>query len=104
MLQAWRLWKEGIPEQLIDASLVDSCNISELVRCIQVGLLCLQHHPEDRPNMTTVVVMLSSENSLSQPKVPGFLIKNISIEGEQPCGRQESCSTNEVTVSLLNAR
>ncbi|KAH1247638.1 G-type lectin S-receptor-like serine/threonine-protein kinase [Glycine max] len=101
---AWRLWKEGIPEQLIDASLVDSCNISELVRCIQVGLLCLQHHPEDRPNMTTVVVMLSSENSLSQPKVPGFLIKNISIEGEQPCGRQESCSTNEVTVSLLNAR
>ncbi|RDX66711.1 G-type lectin S-receptor-like serine/threonine-protein kinase, partial [Mucuna pruriens] len=102
--QSWRLWKEGIPEQLIDASLVDSCNISEVVRCIQVGLLCLQHHPDDRPNMTSVIIMLSSENVLSQPKVPGFLIKNISIEGEQSCGRQESCSINEVTVSLLNAR
>ncbi|KAK7405147.1 hypothetical protein VNO78_06345 [Psophocarpus tetragonolobus] len=101
---AWRLWNEDIPEQLIDSSLLDSCNVSEVVPCIQVGLLCLQHHPEDRPNMTSLVVMLSSENVLPQPKIPGFLIKNMSIEGEQSCGRQESCSVNEVTVSLLNAR
>ncbi|KAL2327853.1 hypothetical protein Fmac_021280 [Flemingia macrophylla] len=102
---AWRLWKEGIPEQLIAPSLMDSCNIFEAVRCIQVGLLCLQHHPDDRPNMTSVVVMLSSENVLSQPKVPSFLIKNISIEGGgQSSGSQKSCSINEVTVSLLNAR
>ncbi|XP_029128480.1 G-type lectin S-receptor-like serine/threonine-protein kinase At4g27290 isoform X2 [Cajanus cajan] len=101
---AWRMWKEGTPEQLIAPSLVDSCKISEVIRCIQVGLLCLQHHPDDRPNMTSVIVMLSSETILSQPKVPSFLIKNISIEGEQSCDRQESCSINEVTVSLLNAR
>ncbi|KAL9297888.1 hypothetical protein ACSQ67_023784 [Phaseolus vulgaris] len=101
---AWRMWKKGIPEQVLDANIVDSSNISEVVRCIQIGLLCLQHHPEDRPNMTSVTVMLSSDSVLSFPKVPGFLIKNISIEAEQSCGRQESCSINDVTVSLLDAR
>ncbi|XP_027353644.1 G-type lectin S-receptor-like serine/threonine-protein kinase At4g27290 [Abrus precatorius] len=100
---AWRLWKEGTPEQLIDGCLVDSCNITEVVRCIQVGLLCLQHHPNDRPNMTSVVVMLSSENVLLQPKEPGFLFKNVSIEGEESSDKQTS-SINEVTISLLNAR
>ncbi|XP_027353645.1 G-type lectin S-receptor-like serine/threonine-protein kinase At4g27290 [Abrus precatorius] len=101
--QAWRLWKQEIPEKLIDASLTGSCNISEAIRCIHVGLLCLQHHPDDRPNMTSVVVMLSSENALPQPNEPGFLIKKVVVEGEQSFG-QLSSSVNEVTISLMNAR
>ncbi|XP_061350104.1 G-type lectin S-receptor-like serine/threonine-protein kinase At4g27290 [Gastrolobium bilobum] len=95
---AWRLWTEGTAEQLIDAYLVDSCIVSEALSCIQIGLLCLQHHPDDRPNMTSVVVMLSSENALPQPKEPGFLIRKASIQGEH------SSSGNEVTISQLNAR
>ncbi|XP_061350020.1 G-type lectin S-receptor-like serine/threonine-protein kinase At4g27290 [Gastrolobium bilobum] len=95
---AWRLWKEGFPEQLIDKCLGDSCIISEALRCIQIGLLCLQHHPDDRPNMTSVVMMLSGENALPQPKEPAFLIRKVSIEGEH------SSSVNEVTVSLLKPR
>ncbi|RDY03180.1 G-type lectin S-receptor-like serine/threonine-protein kinase, partial [Mucuna pruriens] len=103
--QAWRLWKEGIPDQLIDASLMDSCNIYEVVRCIQVALLCLQLHPDNRPNMISVVVMLSSTNVLSQPKIPSFLIKSTSIiEGEKSSGKQNSLSINEVTISMINAR
>ncbi|XP_061336849.1 G-type lectin S-receptor-like serine/threonine-protein kinase At4g27290 [Gastrolobium bilobum] len=94
----WRLWKEGIPEQLIDDCLGDSCIVSEALRCIQIGLLCLQHHPDNRPNMTSVVVMLTSENILPQPKEPGFLLKKVPIDGEH------SSSVNEVTISLLKAR
>ncbi|KAK7262699.1 hypothetical protein RJT34_30275 [Clitoria ternatea] len=100
---AWRLWKDGIPEELIDSSLVESCNIPEAVRCIQVGLLSVQHHPDDRPNMTSVVVMLSSENALPQPKEPGFLMRKVSSEGKESSGRLTS-SNNEITISLLNAR
>ncbi|XP_061346123.1 G-type lectin S-receptor-like serine/threonine-protein kinase At4g27290 [Gastrolobium bilobum] len=95
---AWRLWKDGIPEQLIDDCLRDSYILSEVFRCIQIGLLCLQHHPDDRPNMTSVIVMLSSVNALPQPNEPGFLIKKASSEGEH------SSSVNGVTISLLNAR
>ncbi|GAU41718.1 hypothetical protein TSUD_349790 [Trifolium subterraneum] len=94
---AWRLWKEGIPLNLIDDCLRNSCIDSEAVRCIQIALLCLQHHPDDRPNMTTVVVMLSSENTLPKPKEPGFLIKKFSGDGQ-------SSSTNEITISLIDAR
>ncbi|KAH1042338.1 hypothetical protein AAZX31_09G092400 [Glycine max] len=100
---AWRLWKEGTPERLTDAHLANSCNISEVIRCIQISLLCLQHHPDDRPNMTSVVVMLTSENALHEPKEPGFLIRRVSNEGEQSSNRQTS-SFNEVSISLLNAR
>ncbi|XP_027186126.1 G-type lectin S-receptor-like serine/threonine-protein kinase At4g27290 isoform X2 [Cicer arietinum] len=100
---AWRLWKESIPFELIDDNLRNSCIISEVSRCIQIGLLCLQHHPNDRPNMASVVVMLSSENALPKPKEPGFLIKKFSIEGE-PSSERQTSSTNEITISLLDAR
>ncbi|GAU37497.1 hypothetical protein TSUD_275490 [Trifolium subterraneum] len=68
---AWRLWKEGIAHTLVDDNLKDTCIINEALRCIQIGLLCLQQHPDDRPNMTSVVVMLSSNNVLPQPHEPG---------------------------------
>ncbi|WJX31942.1 receptor protein-tyrosine kinase [Trifolium repens] len=100
---AWRLWKEGIPLKLVDDNIRDSCIEFEAIRCIQIALLCVQHHPDDRPNMTSVVVMLNSENTLPIPKEPGFLIKMFSTEGEPSSGKEIS-STNEVTISLLEAR
>jgi hypothetical protein len=102
LLQAWRLWKEGIPLELIDDYLRDSCIESEALRCIQIGLLCLQQHPDDRPNMTSVIVMLSSEDPLPKPKEPGFLIKNFS--GGEPSIERQTSSTNEITISLIGPR
>ncbi|KAK7262697.1 hypothetical protein RJT34_30273 [Clitoria ternatea] len=93
---AWRLWKEDTPLKLVDASLGDTFTISEVVRCIHVALLCVQLHPEDRPNMGSVILMLSSGITLAQPKEPGFLIERMSVAGES--------STNELTVTLLEAR
>uniref|UniRef100_A0A2N9HE29 non-specific serine/threonine protein kinase n=1 Tax=Fagus sylvatica TaxID=28930 RepID=A0A2N9HE29_FAGSY len=70
------------------------------VRCLHISFLCLQQHPEDRPNMSYVVTMLHSENSLPEPKEPGFFVgKKSSL-----LGVNQSSSTNEITVSLLEAR
>uniref|UniRef100_A0A2N9IDH0 non-specific serine/threonine protein kinase n=1 Tax=Fagus sylvatica TaxID=28930 RepID=A0A2N9IDH0_FAGSY len=97
---AWKLWKEGRPLELIDTCLEDSCILSEVVRCLHISFLCLHQHPEDRPNMSYVVMMLHSESSLPEPKEPGFFVgKKLSILGEN-----QSSSTNEITVSLLEAR
>jgi hypothetical protein len=104
LLQAWRLWKEGIPLTLMDDYLRNLSIESEVVRCIQIGLLCLQHNPDDRPNMTSAVVMMSSENTLPKPKEPGLLIKRFSVDGEPSSERQTSSSTNEITISLVDAR
>ncbi|XP_019449117.1 PREDICTED: G-type lectin S-receptor-like serine/threonine-protein kinase At4g27290 isoform X2 [Lupinus angustifolius] len=101
---AWRLWKEDTPMKLIDPCLGDTITLSDVLRCIHIGLLCVQLHPEDRPNMTSVILMLSSENTLPQPKKPGFLIEMESIVGESSSGKHISSSTNEITVTILEAR
>ncbi|WVZ02219.1 hypothetical protein V8G54_023589 [Vigna mungo] len=79
---AWRLWKEDTPMKLVDASLGDSFNISEALRCIHVGLLCVQLHPDNRPHMAYVIFMLSGENILREPKEPGFLVARMKTAGE----------------------
>lgn len=54
------------------ASLRNSCVVPEVLRSIHVGLLCVQHHAEDRPTMLSVVLMLISESTLPPPKKPAF--------------------------------
>jgi hypothetical protein len=98
------LWKEGSSNELVDDCFGDSYILSEALRCIQVGLLCLQQHPIDRPNMVSVLAMLTNETVLAQPKEPGFIIKRVSIEGESKSENVMSSSINEVTISLLDAR
>lgn len=67
--------------ELMDACLEESYVESQAVRCIQVGLLCLQKFPEDGPTMSSVVFMLGTEGAdLPQPKEPGFFIERRSVE------------------------
>jgi hypothetical protein len=73
--QAWRLWEDGNCKQLIDNSLsVEEHNKeSEIIRCIQIALLCVQANPEDRPDMVEVVRMLSIKGTqLDNPKQPAY--------------------------------
>ncbi|KAL0432909.1 UNVERIFIED_CONTAM: G-type lectin S-receptor-like serine/threonine-protein kinase [Sesamum latifolium] len=58
---AWKLYKEGRSLELLDASLDHIIYSPEAVRSIQVGLLCVQQNPEDRPTMSSVVLMLGNE-------------------------------------------
>ncbi|KAJ9563226.1 hypothetical protein OSB04_008386, partial [Centaurea solstitialis] len=74
---AWRLYKERKPLELVDSSLIEADYTFKMVRSIQVGLLCVQNNQEDRPNMSTVVMMLSSEGQLPEPKHPGFYIEEV---------------------------
>ncbi|KAK9212451.1 hypothetical protein WN943_001833 [Citrus x changshan-huyou] len=71
---AWKLWNEGMPLQLIDACYQESCNRAEVIRCVHISLLCVQQHPDDRPSMPSVILMLGSEIVLPQPKQPGAII------------------------------
>ncbi|KAM3696576.1 hypothetical protein ACB098_06G050500 [Castanea mollissima] len=72
---AWILWNEGRPLDLIDECLGETCTLSEVLRCIHLSLLCVQQRPEDRPSMSSVVVVLGSECALPQPKKPGFFLE-----------------------------
>ncbi|KAK9209441.1 hypothetical protein WN944_001807 [Citrus x changshan-huyou] len=101
---AWRLWIEERPVELINKSLGGSYSLSEVLRCIQVGLLCVQQRPEDRPNMSSVVLMLSGERSLPQPKQPGFFTERNPPESGSSSSKRSLLSTNEITISLIEGR
>ncbi|XP_059661601.1 G-type lectin S-receptor-like serine/threonine-protein kinase At4g27290 [Cornus florida] len=101
---AWTLHKEGKPLELIDASVVHSCNLTEAFRSIHIGLLCVQQCPEDRPNMSSVVMMLGSEIALPQPKEPGFYTGRKFAEVGSSSSQSESCSSNQLTVTILAPR
>ncbi|KAL5548142.1 hypothetical protein UlMin_003373 [Ulmus minor] len=101
---AWKLMKEGKQFELIYSSLRDSNNLQEVLRCIHVGLLCVQQCPGDRPSMSLVVLMLGSDSELPQPKLPGYFTQTESPERENSSNRPMSSSTNEITISILDAR
>lgn len=97
---AWQLWKEGRGLEIVDPSMDDECRVSgEILRCIHVGLLCVQDYAVDRPNMSDVVSMLGNENiPLPEPKQPGFFAN---------CGAYEEAGfskINLVTISVMEAR
>ncbi|XP_077243366.1 G-type lectin S-receptor-like serine/threonine-protein kinase B120 [Tasmannia lanceolata] len=99
---AWNLWKEDKMVELVDPSLRDSCSTSEVLRCIQVGLLCVQDSPGDRPTMDSVVVMLGSEATTPPtPKKPAFSVGRTPRETDLYPISSEICSVNDVTVSII---
>ncbi|XP_061337491.1 G-type lectin S-receptor-like serine/threonine-protein kinase At4g27290 [Gastrolobium bilobum] len=100
---AWRLFTEGQSSEIIDATIKDSFNLPAVLRSINVGLLCVQISPDDRPSMSSVVMMLSSESTLPQPKMPGFFRDKDHVGDNSSSSSNKLCS-NDITVSLMYAR
>ncbi|KAJ9671898.1 hypothetical protein PVL29_025525 [Vitis rotundifolia] len=93
---AWTFFMEDRSSEFIDASMGNTCNLSEVLRSINLGLLCVQRFPEDRPSMHSVVLMLGSEGALPQPKEPYFFTDMNMMEGNSSSGTQS-------TIRLLEA-
>ena len=73
-LQAWKQWRNGTPLELLDPSMRNSYSRNEVVRCIHIGLLCIQENPANRPTMATIGLMLNSYSvTLPLPQQPSFL-------------------------------
>lgn len=69
-----------------------------------MGLLCVQQRPEDRPSMASVVLMFGSESELLPPKPPGFFYEKATNDNSSSSSTYGTCSSNELTVTLFNAR
>ncbi|CAJ2638921.1 unnamed protein product [Trifolium pratense] len=95
---AWRLWGEEKAQELIDELFHGTVIPCEILRCIHIGLLCVQQRPEHRPNMSSVVLMLNGEKLLPEPNQPGFY----TATAHHPI--QVDSSQNEASLSLLEAR
>ncbi|EEF33889.1 conserved hypothetical protein [Ricinus communis] len=60
MIYVWRHWRDGTPLEVLDPILKDVYKRDEVLRCIQIGLLCVQKDPKVRPKMAIAVSMLNS--------------------------------------------
>ncbi|CAE5963041.1 unnamed protein product [Arabidopsis arenosa] len=106
----WRHWTEGKGLEIVDRINIDSSSSTfrtQILRCIQIGLLCVQERAEDRPEMSSVMVMLGSETTaITQPKRPGFCIGKRPLEADSSSSTQcdDECSVNQITLSVIDAR
>ncbi|CAO2146670.1 unnamed protein product [Urochloa humidicola] len=101
---AWKQWSEGKWLQLVDVSLFAEChNKSEMMRCINIALLCVQENAVDRPTMTDVVAMLSTASmALPEPKHPAYF--HVRVAMEKASTFADPCSANDVTISSTRGR
>ncbi|KAL5719775.1 hypothetical protein ACHQM5_012515 [Ranunculus cassubicifolius] len=104
---AWRLWKDGSSMELIDNELMrNSCCFGAVLRCIHIGLLCVQSSTDCRPTMSSVVLMLSSESLvLPTPQQPGFYIeRSRSNIKNSSSTEKEIYTSNNVTITNVEGR
>ncbi|KAL0688097.1 hypothetical protein Bca4012_087774 [Brassica carinata] len=110
---AWRLWRNGSPLELVDPAIGRNYQSNEVTRCIHIALLCVQENPEDRPMLSTIILMLTSNTiTLPVPRLPSFIprsrdeLDQISegLESSQSTGRCVGNSVNDVSITDLDPR
>ncbi|KAK1368560.1 hypothetical protein POM88_034659 [Heracleum sosnowskyi] len=101
---AWMSYKEDKLLQIIDEVILESSNHIEVFRAIQIGLLCVQHDPKDRPVMSEVVLMLSSNIKLPHPKQPGFFMERCLLEADNLLSNPKFSLSNHFTITSLLPR
>ncbi|XP_058725221.1 cysteine-rich receptor-like protein kinase 44 isoform X1 [Vicia villosa] len=102
---AWRNWKEGMTMNIIDPALNNDSQ-NEIMRCIHIGLLCVQENIASRPSMTSVVVMLNSDSvTLPIPLEPAFHMDNRNFQDIKSWGHSSAQeSVNETSITELYPR
>lgn len=98
------LFREGVALEVADPMINrNSSSALQIQRVIHVALLCVQQHPEDRPTMSLVTVMLSSDCELPEPKEPGFFVGR-NLPKESVYGQNQCSSNDSMTVTLISPR
>ncbi|XP_062096102.1 probable leucine-rich repeat receptor-like serine/threonine-protein kinase At3g14840 isoform X5 [Humulus lupulus] len=99
---SWQLWSEGKGIELVDEALGESFNESEALKCIHIGLLCVQDFATDRPSMAQVASMLSNQIfDQPQPKQPIFTFQASSSSYDPSTQSGSRCAA---TISVVEPR
>ncbi|KAL3509578.1 hypothetical protein ACH5RR_028979 [Cinchona calisaya] len=78
---------------------------AEVMKFINIGLLCVQDDPSDRPAMPNVVIMLSGETTTHpSPNQPAYVARR-RISGTSSLSiKAETSSMNRMTISVEEGR
>lgn len=87
---------------MVELSIDKSYQRHEVLRCMQIGLLCVQELTTDRPTMLDVLFMLRNETPLPSPSRPAFVYKTSNSGVDSSTSR--GVSINEMTVTMVEPR
>lgn len=85
---------------IIDQTIVESCDDKEVIKCVNVALLCVQEDPGDRPTMSNVVLMLGGESmTLPRPNQPAFITRRNAATTSSSSSKMYATSNKELTIT-----
>lgn len=97
---------EGRGLEFLEPTLDDSNSRCKIMRCMHIGLLCVQENSVDRPSMLEVDSLLKNEGTtIDTPKMPAFSMTKLDDDnGDTSKSRLKFSSMNDVTISEIVAR
>ncbi|KAM7461126.1 hypothetical protein LguiA_029247 [Lonicera macranthoides] len=109
---AWKLWKDGMSLELMDPTLAHAYSRNEVIRCIEMGLLCVQEDVDVRPSMATIVLMLSSYTvSVPMPEQPPPFFQSRTEshalkgpESSESASKSTTVSVDEASITEVHPR
>lgn len=111
---AWKQWKDGKHMEFVDPTIRESCSSSEVLRCMHLGLLCVQEALDERPTMARAMLMLDTHSTIFPPvpKEPAFFSRSVTessssekgISSDQSTSKSVPWSVNDISVSEVEAR
>ncbi|KAK1390417.1 Receptor-like serine/threonine-protein kinase [Heracleum sosnowskyi] len=101
---AWKSYNEDKLLGLIDEEILESSNKIQVFRVIQIGLLCVQEDPTERPVMSQVVLMLTSNTELPHPTKPGFFMERRLRYTNLLSSKPSFSSCNQLTITSIQPR
>ncbi|XP_057986371.1 cysteine-rich receptor-like protein kinase 44 isoform X2 [Hevea brasiliensis] len=100
---AWKNWREGTCMNIINPALRAAGSTSEMIRCIHIGLLCVQENVGDRPTMASVVLMLNSYSlTLPIPSHPAFFMHTTELDISSSLGYNSELSRSRIEALPLS--
>ncbi|CAN6913982.1 unnamed protein product [Brassica oleracea] len=96
-LHAWTNWRGDRALDIVDSVITENVSRNEMMKCINIGLLCVQESVTRRPNMNSVVHWLKSNSvTLPVPSTPAYVVHSESGEASRV-----SQSTVNVSITEL---
>jgi hypothetical protein len=79
---------------------LSSGSATEMMRCIHIGLLCVQENVAERPTMASVVLMLSSSSlTLQIPSQPAFFMNSSTYQSDLSSSMGHNSRVTESSLS-----
>ncbi|XP_054778350.1 uncharacterized protein LOC129286414 [Prosopis cineraria] len=98
----WKLWNEDNLVPFIDSEIFYQGSCDEMLRCIHIGLLCVQELVKERPTMDNVVSMLNSEIvNLPAARQPSYVLNEMGFTSKSTSETETSHSANFVSITEI---